>query len=147
MLKFLLILVPIFLAQDLPKAPNIYKWLEQNSYICDPSLTNKRNPKFLTLFESHRIKCSCGDPLKSKAACARKSTRDKPHCVRLPDTCMKEYTVIFANAGNRMKNSKIPIKNLTRKNHRSKINHHKALKNQKGEKEVAENIFDSTDFH
>ncbi|EFO91662.1 hypothetical protein CRE_05179 [Caenorhabditis remanei] len=87
-----------------PKRPNLYRWLAQNSYICDPTLLNKRSHRFLTPRESSTLRCSCGDPLVTKKACGRKNrrTKEKPSCFRLPEPCFREYAVIFANGGNRL---------------------------------------------
>ncbi|CAL2031034.1 unnamed protein product [Caenorhabditis brenneri] len=86
-----------------PRRVNLYKWLAQNSYICDPTLLNKRSHRFLAPREHVRSRCSCGDPLITKAACGRKNgSRDKAKCFRLPDSCLQEYSIIFANGGNRL---------------------------------------------
>ncbi|CAI2326925.1 unnamed protein product [Caenorhabditis sp. 36 PRJEB53466] len=85
-----------------PRRPNTYKWLAQNSYLCDPSLLNRRSHRFLAPREATRLRCSCGDPLVTKSACARRKSSEKPRCFRLPEACIQEYTVIFANGGNRL---------------------------------------------
>ncbi|CAA88475.2 uncharacterized protein CELE_ZK1321.1 [Caenorhabditis elegans] len=87
-----------------PKRPNLYIWLAQNSYICDPTLLNKRTHRFLTPWESVRLRCSCGDPLATKSACGRKhgNSNQKLACFRLPDPCLREYAVIFEHGGNRL---------------------------------------------
>ncbi|CAB3411399.1 unnamed protein product [Caenorhabditis bovis] len=100
-LAILLIILNYAFCQEF-RPPNIYHWLEQNSYICDASLISRRHPKFLTPAEARIFECSCGDPIKSKMACG-KIGKIKPRCFRLPIECLREYTAIFASAGNRMK--------------------------------------------
>ncbi|VDM56729.1 unnamed protein product [Angiostrongylus costaricensis] len=80
--------------------PDIYMWLEQNSYICDLS-TNREGPHFLFADESKEYKCDCGDPLISQSACARRGT-ESPSCHEIPDLCMREYVILFAETENRL---------------------------------------------
>ncbi|ULU03562.1 hypothetical protein L3Y34_016802 [Caenorhabditis briggsae] len=86
-----------------PRRVNLYKWLAHNSYICDPTLLNKRSYRFLVPRESLRSRCSCGDPLLTKSACGKRfGTRNKTQCFRIPESCLQEYNVIFENGGNRL---------------------------------------------
>ncbi|CAD6195336.1 unnamed protein product [Caenorhabditis auriculariae] len=81
--------------------PNIYSWLQLNSYICDPSLSGQASFRFLTPTEAIRLRCACGDVSVTRTACGRRSF-EKPSCFALPAICMQEYSVIFANAANRI---------------------------------------------
>uniref|UniRef100_A0A1I7WWA4 ShKT domain-containing protein n=1 Tax=Heterorhabditis bacteriophora TaxID=37862 RepID=A0A1I7WWA4_HETBA len=82
--------------------PDLYMWLEQNSYICDLDLFNFRNSmRFLSVEEARTFNCQCGDPLISKAACARKPN-ELPMCHPIPDLCMREYTILFTATEDRL---------------------------------------------
>ncbi|KAK6050635.1 hypothetical protein COOONC_11860 [Cooperia oncophora] len=80
--------------------PNLYKWLEQNSYICDLSLSGNA-PRFLTPEEEKVFKCECGDPLVSRKACSRKGD-ELPACTEIPDLCMREYIILFKETPDRL---------------------------------------------
>uniref|UniRef100_A0AC35FRI4 Uncharacterized protein n=1 Tax=Panagrolaimus sp. PS1159 TaxID=55785 RepID=A0AC35FRI4_9BILA len=77
-------------------APNIYHWMERNSYICDPFIPSKPdNPIFIFEEEAEIFKCStlCGDPIESKKACGRMRSQpdSDPSCFTIPEICIKEY--------------------------------------------------------
>ncbi|XGW12206.1 hypothetical protein V3C99_013137, partial [Haemonchus contortus] len=80
--------------------PDLYVWLEQNSYICDQSFFGN-GPRFLTPDESKQFSCDCGDPLVSRSACSRKAD-DLPTCTAIPDLCMKEYIILFTETADRL---------------------------------------------
>ncbi|KAK6013144.1 hypothetical protein OSTOST_21598 [Ostertagia ostertagi] len=80
--------------------PDLYVWLEQNSYICDLSLSGDA-PRFLTADESKQFKCECGDPLVSRRACSRRGD-DLPICTEIPDLCMREYIILFTETSDRL---------------------------------------------
>ncbi|KHJ95034.1 hypothetical protein OESDEN_05033 [Oesophagostomum dentatum] len=91
--------------------PDLYVWLEQNSYICkfyqsyyfhrDPSLFGSSLPHFVTADESKQFACDCGDPLVSRMACARHAS-EPPVCHEIPDICMREYSILFTEFNDRL---------------------------------------------
>ncbi|KJH45823.1 hypothetical protein DICVIV_08116 [Dictyocaulus viviparus] len=88
--------------------PDLYVWLERNSYICEfkkhalgDLSTTEGDPRFLFPDESKQFACDCGDPLISRSACARHST-NSPTCHAIPDLCMREYAILFTETINRL---------------------------------------------
>uniref|UniRef100_A0A914PWG4 Uncharacterized protein n=1 Tax=Panagrolaimus davidi TaxID=227884 RepID=A0A914PWG4_9BILA len=77
-------------------APNIYHWMERNSYICDPFIPSKPdNPIFIFEEEAEIFKCAklCGDPIETKKACGRMRSQpdSDPSCFTIPEICIREY--------------------------------------------------------
>ncbi|KAK6733192.1 hypothetical protein RB195_017135 [Necator americanus] len=100
-MRLLLISSILWVTSRTMKKPDLYVWLEQNSYICDLSLFGNSLPHFLSPDESKQFACDCGDPLISRAACARRSN-EMPNCHEIPDLCMREYAILFTETGDRL---------------------------------------------
>ncbi|WKX96010.1 hypothetical protein Q1695_012457 [Nippostrongylus brasiliensis] len=99
-MRLLLLSSTLWVVASTMRKPDLYVWLEQNSYICDLS-SGGIMPRFLSPDESKQFNCACGDPLISQAACARKGN-EMPTCHSIPDLCMREYAILFTETSDRL---------------------------------------------
>ncbi|EPB77428.1 hypothetical protein ANCCEY_03496 [Ancylostoma ceylanicum] len=67
----------------------------------DLSLFGSSLPHFVSPDEARQFACDCGDPLISRAACARRGN-EVPTCHEIPDLCMREYSILFTETGDRL---------------------------------------------
>ncbi|KAL6733387.1 hypothetical protein Aduo_004037 [Ancylostoma duodenale] len=100
-MRLLLVSSILWVTSHAMRKPDLYVWLEQNSYICDLSLFGSSLPHFLSPDEARQFACDCGDPLISRAACARHAN-EVPTCHEIPDLCMREYGILFTEVGDRL---------------------------------------------
>ncbi|ETN71042.1 hypothetical protein NECAME_04737 [Necator americanus] len=126
-MRLLLISSILWVTSRTMKKPDLYVWLEQNSYICDLSLFGNSLPHFLSPDESKQFACDCGDPLISRAACARRSN-EMPNCHEIPDLCMREYAILFTETGDRLARMS-PFQAIY---HQSNYDNHRAIDNSYG---------------
>ncbi|RCN39852.1 hypothetical protein ANCCAN_14218 [Ancylostoma caninum] len=100
-MRLLLVSSILWVTSRAMRKPDLYVWLEQNSYICDLSLFGSSLPHFVSPDEARQFACDCGDPLISRAACARRGN-EVPNCHEIPDLCMREYSILFTETGDRL---------------------------------------------
>uniref|UniRef100_A0A0M3IJU9 Elicitin-like protein n=1 Tax=Ascaris lumbricoides TaxID=6252 RepID=A0A0M3IJU9_ASCLU len=79
-------------------AADIYRFIEQNSFICQ--LSEQSASSFLTPSEAAQKGCAelCGRVETTGEACAEDELRKKIHCVKVPILCLRDFSVQYSGA-------------------------------------------------
>uniref|UniRef100_A0A915C9R8 Uncharacterized protein n=1 Tax=Parascaris univalens TaxID=6257 RepID=A0A915C9R8_PARUN len=79
-------------------AADIYRFIEQNSFICQ--LSEQSPSTFLTPSEAAQKGCAelCGRLQTTGEACAQDQLRKKIHCVKVPILCLRDFSVQYSGA-------------------------------------------------